>query len=32
MKQYHNMLEDDKPKLKEYQKNYCEAKKSQSNN
>ena len=29
---YHNMSEEKKQKLKEYQKNYREAKKSQSNN
>ena len=31
-KRYHNMSEEKKQKLKEYQKNYREAKKSQSNN
>ena len=29
---YHNMFEEKKQRLNEYQKNYCEAKKSQSNN
>ena len=29
---YHNMSEEKKQKLKEYQKNYREVKKSQSNN
>ena len=29
---YHNMSEEKKQRLKEYQKNYREAKKSQSNN
>ena len=29
-KRYHNMSEEDKKKLKEYQKNYCEAKKHAS--
>ena len=29
---YHNMSEEKKQRLKEYQKNYSEAKKSQSNN
>ena len=29
-KRYHNMSEDIKKRLKEYQKNYCEAKKSVS--
>ena len=31
-KRYHNMSEEDKKKLKEYQKNYCEAKKHASQN
>ena len=29
---FHNMSEEKKQRLKEYQENYCEAKKSQSNN
>ena len=29
---YHNMSEEKKQGIKEYQKNYCEAKKSQYNN
>ena len=31
-KKYHNIPEKKKQKLKEYQKNYCEGKKSHSNN
>ena len=31
-KTYGNMSEEKKQRLKEYQKNYCEAKKSQYNN
>ena len=29
---YHNMSEEKKQRLKEYQKNYCEARRSQYNN
>ena len=29
---YRNMSEENKKRLKEYQKNYCEARKSQCNN
>ena len=31
-KRYHNMSEEKKRRLKEYQKKYCETKKSQYNN